>query len=72
DPGASALMYDLLVSLGKGHKAILDIPDLGTKLVYEAGAMVFICGQVLEHGIPFWGDRERVVIAHFMKDKVHE
>ncbi|KAG1807566.1 hypothetical protein EV424DRAFT_1543856 [Suillus variegatus] len=72
DPGASASMYDLLVSLGKGHKAILDIPDLGAELVYEAGAMVFICGRVLEHGVPFWGDGERVVIAHFMKDKVHE
>ncbi|KAG1901607.1 uncharacterized protein F5891DRAFT_901865, partial [Suillus fuscotomentosus] len=72
DPGASASMYDFLVSLGKGHKAVLDIKDLGAELVYQAGTMVFICGRVLEHGVPFWGDSERVVIAHFMKDKVHE
>lgn len=72
DPGASPSFYDLLVSLGKGHQAILDLPDLGTELQYTPGTMIYICGKVLEHGVPRWGDGERIVIAHFVKDKVHD
>ncbi|KIK33205.1 hypothetical protein CY34DRAFT_100019, partial [Suillus luteus UH-Slu-Lm8-n1] len=72
DPGASPSFYDLLVSLGKGHQAILDLPDLGTELRYTPGTMIYICGKVLEHGVPRWGDGERIVIAHFVKDKVHD
>ncbi|KAG1828589.1 hypothetical protein DFJ58DRAFT_849011 [Suillus subalutaceus] len=36
------------------------------------GTMVYIAGKVLEHGVPRWGDGERIVIAHFVKDKVHD
>ncbi|KAG1764090.1 hypothetical protein EV702DRAFT_1051462 [Suillus placidus] len=60
------------MSLGKGHQAILDLPDLGAKLEYAPGTMVYICGKVLEHGVPQWGDGERIVIAHFVKNKVHD
>jgi hypothetical protein len=72
DPGASPSVYDLLVSLGRAHKAILDIPDLGAQLRYPPGTMAYILGKVLEHGVPGWGDGERMVIAHFVKDKVHD
>jgi hypothetical protein len=34
--------------------------------------MVYILGKVLEHGIPGWGDRERIMMAHFVKDKVYD
>ncbi|KAG2108757.1 uncharacterized protein F5147DRAFT_549234, partial [Suillus discolor] len=34
DPGASPSFYDLLVSLGKAHHAILALPDLGAELAY--------------------------------------
>ncbi|KAG2112798.1 hypothetical protein BD769DRAFT_1319072, partial [Suillus cothurnatus] len=63
DPEASPSFYDLLVSLGKGHQAILDLPDLGAELEYSPGTMVYICGKVLEHGVSWWGDGERIVIA---------
>ncbi|KAG1777521.1 hypothetical protein EV702DRAFT_932920, partial [Suillus placidus] len=53
------------------HKAILDIPDLGAQLQYPPGTMAYILGKVLEHGVPGWGDGERIMIAHFVKDKVH-
>lgn len=72
DPGASPSFYDLLVSLGKGHRAVLALPDLGAELAYYPGTMVYILGKVLEHGVPQWGDGERIVIAHFVKDKVHD
>ncbi|KAG2109004.1 uncharacterized protein F5147DRAFT_549710, partial [Suillus discolor] len=35
DPGASPSFYDLLVSLGKDHQAILDLPDVGAELQYD-------------------------------------
>lgn len=72
DPGASVSIYDLLVSLGQDHQAVLDLPDLGAQLGYPPGTMVYIAGKVLEHGVPRWGDGERIVIAHFVKDKVHD
>ncbi|KAG2127184.1 uncharacterized protein EDB93DRAFT_1096644 [Suillus bovinus] len=72
DPGASPPFYDLLVSLGQTNQAILDLPDLGAQLGYPPGTMVYIAGKVLEHGVPGWGDGERIVIAHFIKDKVHD
>jgi hypothetical protein len=34
--------------------------------------MVYILGKVLEYGILGWGDGERIVMAHFVKDKVHD
>ncbi|KAG2351074.1 hypothetical protein BDR07DRAFT_1238266, partial [Suillus spraguei] len=71
DPGVSPSFYDLLVSLGKAHQAILNLPDLDAKLEYPPGTMVYISGKVLEHGVPAWGDGEGIVIAHFVKDKVH-
>lgn len=72
DPGASPSLYDLLVSLGKGHQAILNLPDLGAELHYPPGTMVYISGKVLEHGVPGWGDGERIVLTYFVKDKVYD
>ncbi|KAG1892920.1 uncharacterized protein F5891DRAFT_919525, partial [Suillus fuscotomentosus] len=63
DPGALPPFYDLLVSLGKAHHAILALPDLGAELAYPPGTMVYILGKVLENGVPKWGDGERIVIA---------
>ncbi|KAG1734187.1 hypothetical protein EDD22DRAFT_787940, partial [Suillus occidentalis] len=52
DPGALVLVYDLLISLGQHHQAILDLPDLDAQLGYPPGTMVYIVGKVLEHGVP--------------------
>ncbi|KAG2150756.1 uncharacterized protein EDB93DRAFT_1051873, partial [Suillus bovinus] len=62
---------DLLVSLGSEHEAKLTLPDVGAELDYYPGTMVFISGKVLEHSVGLWIKGERLVIAHFMKDKVH-
>ncbi|KAG1822963.1 uncharacterized protein BJ212DRAFT_1211751, partial [Suillus subaureus] len=49
DPGGSATLYDLLVSLGKGHHAKITLPDIQAELDYLPGTMLFISGIVLEH-----------------------
>ncbi|KAG1729647.1 uncharacterized protein EDB91DRAFT_1059927, partial [Suillus paluster] len=71
DPGGAPSLFDLLVSLGSGHEAKLTLRDIGAELDYHPGTMVFISGKVLEHSIGPWIKGERIVIAHFMKDKVH-
>ncbi|KAG1801996.1 uncharacterized protein BJ212DRAFT_1220067, partial [Suillus subaureus] len=63
DLGALPSVYDLLVSLGQDHQAMLDLHDLGAQLGYPPGTMVYISGKVLEHGMPSWGDGERIMIA---------
>lgn len=72
DPGGSPSLYDLLVSLGKGHTAKLTLADVEAELDYFPGTMLFISGIILEHSVGPWVSGERFVIAHFMKDKVHD
>ncbi|KAG0703425.1 hypothetical protein DFH29DRAFT_874531 [Suillus ampliporus] len=71
DPGGAPSLFDLLISLGSGHEAKLMLADVGAELNYCPGTMVFISGKVLQHSIGPWGPGERLVIAHFMKDKIH-
>jgi hypothetical protein len=70
--GVSSLVYNLLVSLGQDHQVILDLLDLGAQLGHPSRTMVYIAGKVLEHGVPRWGDGERIMIAHFVKDNVYD
>lgn len=72
DPGGSTTLFDLLVSLGKSHAAKITLPDVQAELDYFPGTMLLISGIVLEHAVGPWGDGERYVIAHFMKDKIHD
>lgn len=72
DPGGSATLQDMLVSLGTGHTAKITLPDVRAELDYFPGTMLFISGLVLEHAVGPWDGGERFVIAHFMKDKVHD
>jgi hypothetical protein len=72
DRGGAPSHYDLLVSLGVGHDATFSIQDLRADLDYSPGTMCFICGKVLEHSVGPWENGERFVLAHFMKDKVHD
>jgi hypothetical protein len=62
----------MLVSLGTGHTAKITLPDVRAELDYFPGTMLFISGLVLEHAVGPWDGGERFVIAHFMKDKVHD
>jgi hypothetical protein len=72
DAGGSPTLFDLLVSLGIGHTATMKLADVQAELDYFPGTMLFIAGRVLEHSVGPWGNGERFVIAHFMKDKVHD
>ncbi|KAG2059843.1 hypothetical protein BDR06DRAFT_865312, partial [Suillus hirtellus] len=65
DPGGSPSLYDLLVSLEKGHVAKLTLADVEAELDYFPGTMVFISGIILEHSTSVgpWGSGERFVIA---------
>ncbi|KAG2030611.1 hypothetical protein BDR03DRAFT_822265, partial [Suillus americanus] len=71
DAGGSPTLFDLLISLGSSHEAKLTLADVGAELDYNPGTMVFISGKVLQHSIGPWGPGERLIIAHFMKDKIH-
>ncbi|KAG2355374.1 hypothetical protein BDR07DRAFT_1493293 [Suillus spraguei] len=72
DGGGAPTLYDLLVSLGIGHTATMKLADVGAELDYFPGTMVYISGILLEHSVGPWANGERFVIAHFMKDKVHD
>ncbi|KAG2084905.1 hypothetical protein BD769DRAFT_1374620, partial [Suillus cothurnatus] len=72
DGGGSPTLYDLLISLGVGHAATIKLADVQAELDYFPGTMLYISGRVLEHSVGPWDNGERFVIAHFMKDKVHD
>ncbi|KAI6040087.1 hypothetical protein EDC04DRAFT_2602734 [Pisolithus marmoratus] len=35
------------------------------------GTMVFLAGKLLTHSVPKWEKGERIVLAHYMKDAIH-
>ena len=72
DAGGTLSFYDLLVSLGEGHQADFHVTDLGACFTYHPGTLIFLTGKVLEHAVPAWGGGERAVIAHYMKDLLHD
>jgi len=47
------------------------LDDFGTKFTYAPGTSVFLTGKVLVHSVPAWSGGERVVVAHYSKDDVH-
>ncbi|KAG1728928.1 hypothetical protein EDB19DRAFT_1611521, partial [Suillus lakei] len=72
DAGGALSHYDLLASFGIGHNTTFCIEDLEAELDYFPGTLVSILGKVLEHSVGPWKIGERFVVAHFMKDKVHD
>jgi hypothetical protein len=72
DRNAAKTAYDILVSAGTHQHAVLSIPDIHTTLSYKPGTVVAICGRVLLHEVPDWGESEHICIAHFMRDAVHD
>ena len=70
DGTAAPSLLDLVVSLGS-HDAVFQILDLGAVLAYPPGTMIFLAGKILEHHVPKWGKGERIALAHYMKDAVH-
>ena len=71
DPKAAKTMYDILVSAGTHKDAILYLHDIDTILHYAPCTVVAVCGRVLLHEVPDWGEGERICIAHYMRDAVH-
>lgn len=71
DAKAAPPAYDFLVSAGRHRDAWFELPDVQARLSYEPGTVVALCGRVLRHAVPNWGEGERLCIAHFMRDAVH-
>ena len=72
DSGGGEMHYDLLVSAGTHKEAELRLPELGLHLKYSPGVVVALCGKVFLHEVQDWLGGERVCVAHYMKDFVHE
>ncbi|KAI6029516.1 hypothetical protein PISMIDRAFT_101416, partial [Pisolithus microcarpus 441] len=62
DQVSAPSLLDLVVSLGT-HDAHFHISEIGT--------MIYLAGKVLTHSVPRWGKGERIALAHYMKDAVH-
>jgi hypothetical protein len=71
DPKAAKTMYDILVSAGTHKDAVLCLHDIDTKLHYAPCTVVAVCGRVLLHEVPDWGEGERICVTHYMRDAVH-
>ena len=72
DSGAAPMDYDLLLSGGTHEQCMLDVQDLGLRLLYLPGTTVGVTGKVLRHGVKAWDGGERICQARFMKDAVHD
>ena len=72
DAGAAAPVFDLLVSAGTHQSAVLTLGDVQAKLSYKPGTLVLLCGRVLKHQVATWKEGERICMAHFMRDNVHD
>jgi hypothetical protein len=71
DKGAAAEQYDFLVSAGTHEKADFELPELGLYLSYGPGTIVVLSGRVFLHAVNDWSGGERICVAHFIKDTVH-
>lgn len=72
DIGGGSTHYDLLVSAGSHKEAVLELRELGVRLVYRPGDVVALSGKVLLHEVGGWSGGERICVTHYMKDFVHE
>ena len=61
-------------SLVVGHtqSVFLEVQELGLGLSYTPGTGVLIAGKVLRHGVDTWEGGERICLARFIKDSVHD
>ncbi|KAG6372680.1 hypothetical protein JVT61DRAFT_7440 [Boletus reticuloceps] len=72
DGGGAITFYNNLLSLGQGHDAKLHLDDLEAEFDYLPGSGVWLTGRGLSHSVPLRTKGERVVIAHYAKDDVHD
>ena len=71
DIGSAPPDYDFLVSAGNHTEAWFHLPDLMAKLLYKPGTVTAISGKVLRHAVYSWEGGERICIAHFTRDLIH-
>ena len=72
DEGGANTFYDHLINFGQPHDATLELSDLGAKFVYKPGTSVLFPGKALNHSVDNWGKGERLVIAHYAHDAIHD
>ena len=71
DNNSRPAWYDMLVSVGTYNEGVLTLPGLGLTFQYNPGTVVGLCGKLLKHAVPeVVGNR--VCLAYYMRDKVHE
>jgi hypothetical protein len=71
DKGGAPTLYDHLASFGQDHEAELLFPDFDAEFAYKPGTSVFFPGKALAHLVPEWTEgKERVVMAHYLRDAV--
>ena len=64
--------YDLLVSCGTHKTAEFSIPKLEVTLSYSPQTVVAVCGKILSHEVVHWEGGERICMAHYMRNMVHD
>ena len=72
DMGAAPMVYDLLTCAGTYKCSLFYVHDLGARFHYTPGSVVAICGRVLLHEVKDWQGGDRICIAHYMRDSVHD
>jgi hypothetical protein len=71
DDGGAITFYDHLVSFGQDHEAELVLHDIDAEFAYKPGTSVLFSGKVLAHSVPMWSEgKERVMMAHYVKDSI--
>jgi hypothetical protein len=71
DNNSRAEWYDILVTIGDYDDSVLELAGVGLRLKYKSGTMVHLGGLLLRHGVSR-SNRERVCLAFYMRDNVHE
>jgi len=71
DAGTRSEWYDFLVSIGGDPDTRMVWPSLGVQLAYTSGTGVLFSGYCIPHGVGK-SKADRVCIAGYMKDNVHE
>jgi hypothetical protein len=72
DMGAAPMVYDILTCAGTYRTSILHVHDLGARFHYTPGTVVGLCGKVLLHEVKDWKGGDRICVAHYIRDSIHD
>jgi hypothetical protein len=71
DNNSRAEWYDILMTIGPYEDAVLELSGVGLRFRYNSGTMMQFGGRLLRHGVSRT-EGERVCLAFYMRDNVHE